>query len=221
MKLSFILFLFVCYPQYESQFRLRNPQNKSTSSALCMLSDLTLVVASLGLGWCRLKAESSVRDAWIIRLQFLSSVLSLTSNCWTLFFRESQIVYATVLVVCDAQLMVWKPNMLVICLLVALYLFFLISVCGSPFFQALGLISGYTAGLMNLFLFGVALAFPGREPLREPSLGFVCAAVYMLMLFYEPGDDLYATHMELIRWYGSTGAVMLLNVIGIGRGGTF
>lgn len=186
-----------------------------------MFSDIALCFSSLALGWCRLRSESSVRDRWIIRQQFLASVLSLTSNCWTVFFRESQIVYAFILVLCDFQLACRFPPLFSCVAASLLYLLFLLSLSSSLFFLKVGLFAGYAAGLLNMFLLGVALAFPGREPLREPSLGFVCAAVYMLMLSFEPGDDLYASHMELIRWYGSTGATLALNGIGIGRGNDF
>jgi hypothetical protein len=158
-------------------------------------------------------------------LSFSVNLLGLASNSLTYLLRHSQVLYAAMLTYCDLMVLISaggrrklaKVAMSLAVLALLSYMHYRRVM--FPF----GKFCGYLACIINMFSVGYELSANAAHqshvvdlPIPREVLvsNVMCSGVYMLMILQE-GEALYSSHVEFLRWYGNTVAVIALDLLRI------
>ena len=168
-------------------------------------------------------------------LALITNVLGLISNFLTYLLRHSQVMYAFLLALSDCIFLTssfavasgkYRRELLLPMLAFLVVVLSLLHYWRMMFI--VGELCGYSACLMNFFLAGVELSSGGGAGhgvdvvVLQPSAlllcNMLCSCIYMAMIVQE-GEALYSSHVDFMRWYGNTIAVLVLDLLRMRRPG--
>jgi hypothetical protein len=215
---------------YPSLPKKNSIQKKVMSSEVALeVYDLALVLICTGSVLMKqelLRGHQISKSA--VTVSFAANFLGLVSNFLTYLLRHSQVLFAVILTCSDMTTLVWglsrkkkTATIAVGAAVLALLCYF--HVTRTLFF--FGQFCGYLSCVINLFLVGLELSVcsgyqsvMGDSPTSKKFLFASLAShyVYFLMVLQE-GEALYSSHVEFMRWYGNTVAVIALDLLRLGN----